>query len=160
MALTFFPRENLLIAKNQCHFPREKNQCHSWIFRQIDGIFQFSTTFYGIIKQFDEIFTIFVKNYVEIILHDHFSRCIEIPNPLGSFFIPRGFTYPVHRLWYCRLNYVKHENLLLVLTDVCLCFIHFFSKIFVKTLCTFVKTLCTFVKTFCTFVKTLLNLYL
>ena len=29
LALTFFPRENLLIAKNQCHFPREKSQCQN-----------------------------------------------------------------------------------------------------------------------------------
>ena len=36
LALTFFPRENLLIAKNQCHFPREKIQCHFKEIRQID----------------------------------------------------------------------------------------------------------------------------
>ena len=39
LALTFFPRENLLIAKNQCHFPREKNQCQIQNFRQIDELF-------------------------------------------------------------------------------------------------------------------------
>ena len=34
---------------------------------------------------------VYLANYVEILLHDHFSGCIEIANPLGSFFIPRGF---------------------------------------------------------------------
>ena len=40
LALTFFPREDLLIAKNQCHLPREKNQCHFQNFRQIDEILE------------------------------------------------------------------------------------------------------------------------
>ena len=40
LALTFFPRENLLIAKNQCHFPREENQCHFQKFCQIDEFFR------------------------------------------------------------------------------------------------------------------------
>ena len=56
LALTFFPRENLLIAKNQWHFPREKNQCHFQKVRQFDEIFrefnQINTEFH----QFDEIF--------------------------------------------------------------------------------------------------------
>ena len=40
LALTFFPRENLLIAKNQCHLPREKIQCHFQKFRQFDEFFR------------------------------------------------------------------------------------------------------------------------
>ena len=114
LALTFFLRENLLIAKNQCHFPREKNQCHSWIFRQIDGIFQFSSTFYGIIKQFDEIFTIFVKLLQKLRYFMHFDIVSKSKmcffsklcrntiarsflglhwncQSLGFIFIPRGF---------------------------------------------------------------------
>ena len=49
LALTFFPRENLLIAKNQCYFPREKDQCHFQKFRQFDRSF-------SKFKWFDEIF--------------------------------------------------------------------------------------------------------
>ena len=59
LALTFFPRENLLIAKNQCHLPREKNQCQIQKFRQIDEIFQNSMIFHVKIKWYDEIFTNF-----------------------------------------------------------------------------------------------------
>ena len=40
LALTFFPRENLLIAKNQCHLPREKIQCQFQKFRQFDEFFR------------------------------------------------------------------------------------------------------------------------
>ena len=59
LALTFFPRENLLIAKNQCHLPREKNQCQIQKFRQIDEFFQNLRIFYIKMKWFDEIFTNF-----------------------------------------------------------------------------------------------------
>ena len=35
---------------------------------------------------------LYLANYVEILLHDHFSGCIDITNPSGViFFIPRGF---------------------------------------------------------------------
>ena len=34
---------------------------------------------------------VYLANYVEILLHDHFSGCIEIANPSGVIFIPRGF---------------------------------------------------------------------
>ena len=34
---------------------------------------------------------VYLANYVEILLHDHFSGCIEIANPSGLISIPRGF---------------------------------------------------------------------
>ena len=35
---------------------------------------------------------VYLANYVEILLHDHFSGCIDIANPLGLILsIPRGF---------------------------------------------------------------------
>ena len=43
------------------------------------------------LHRFETILSVYLVNYVEILLHDHFSGCIEIANPLGSFFIPRGF---------------------------------------------------------------------
>ena len=65
MALTFFPRENLLIAKNQCQLPREKIQCHFQTFRQFDEIFrefnQINTEIINLTKffrEFDPIHTI------------------------------------------------------------------------------------------------------
>ena len=45
LALTFFPREDLLIAKNQCHLPREKIQCHFQKFRQFDEFFRETNRF-------------------------------------------------------------------------------------------------------------------
>ena len=110
LALAFFPRENLLIAKCQCHFPREKNQCHFQKFHQFDEIFRENNGF-GIgfspegkksmpdplfsrkVRQIDEFLrereslskctifalllhrleTVYLVNYVEILLHDHFS---------------------------------------------------------------------------------------
>ena len=56
LALTFFPRENLLIAKNQCHLPREKNQCHFQKFRQFDEFFREFNEIHARIRQFDEFF--------------------------------------------------------------------------------------------------------
>ena len=53
LALTFFPRENLLIAKNQCHFPREKTQCH---FHKITSIWRNFEEKLCTIAQFDECF--------------------------------------------------------------------------------------------------------
>ena len=34
---------------------------------------------------------VYLANNVEILLHDHFSGCIETANPLGLISIPRGF---------------------------------------------------------------------
>ena len=56
LALTFFPRENLLIAKNQCHLPREKNQCHFQKFRQFDEFFRKFNQIHTKFHQFDEFF--------------------------------------------------------------------------------------------------------
>ena len=56
LALTFFPRENLLIAKNQCHLPREKNQCHFQKFRQFDEFFRKVNQIHIKFHQFDEFF--------------------------------------------------------------------------------------------------------
>ena len=65
LALTFFPRENLLIAKNQCHLPREKNQCHFQKFRQFDEIFREFNQIYTEFHQFDKIFRKFNQIYTE-----------------------------------------------------------------------------------------------
>ena len=56
LALTFFPRENLLIAKNQCHLPREKNQCHFQKFRQFDEFSREFNEIHASLHQFDEFF--------------------------------------------------------------------------------------------------------
>ena len=50
------------------------------------GIALENATFYVKLKLF-----VYLANHVKILLHDHFLGCIEIANPLGSFFIPRGF---------------------------------------------------------------------
>ena len=90
-------------------FPREKNQCHFQKFRQIDEFFtkimKIQKTFTKdrtILCKFNQFHTfsslslqgtktVYLANYVEILLHDHFSGCIKITNPLGLIYIPRGF---------------------------------------------------------------------
>ena len=86
LALTFFPRE-----KNQCQFPsnwrvfNRKCSFPPWI--QLPNITLSCFSYLDCIRK-----ELYLANYVEILLHNHFSGCIEIANPLGIiFFIPRGF---------------------------------------------------------------------
>ena len=61
-----------------------------WKFRQIDEFFIFiKHIFHFLYLQGTK--TVYLANYVEILLHDHFSGCIKITNPLGLIYIPRGF---------------------------------------------------------------------
>ena len=68
LALTFFPRENLLIAKNQCHLPREKNQCQIQKFRQIDEFFsKFKDFFVKFFREITEVALTFFPREVALI---------------------------------------------------------------------------------------------
>ena len=53
------------------------------------GIALENATFYVKLKHF--VVFVYLANHVKILLHDHFSGCIEIAKSLGTFFIPRGF---------------------------------------------------------------------
>ena len=53
------------------------------------GIALENATFYVKLKHF--VVFVYLANHVKILLHDHFSGCIEIANPSGLNFIPRGF---------------------------------------------------------------------
>ena len=49
--------------------------------------------------------SIYFKNYIEILLHEHCSGCIEIANPEGQiFFIPRGEALPMFVQYYISSN--------------------------------------------------------
>ena len=101
-----FPRDFLLIAKIHCNFPRDvamdfrctiaeslgKKVIANFNFteflpnRQKLVWFHLHSAIIFITKQ------VYLANYKEILLHDHFSGCNEIAKSLGTqFFIPRGF---------------------------------------------------------------------